>query len=113
MVSLLFGFGGRVGRLEYFLLSCALSVFAGLLSAMVLSGLAPAHVVAGDAASTEAMVRPVLIAVVVIMPIVTWFSLALQAKRFRHGATSIGSDPLCSWPLGTTRDDCGECSIES
>jgi hypothetical protein len=29
------------------------------------------------------MVRPVLIAVVVIMPIVIWFSLALQAKRFR------------------------------
>jgi hypothetical protein len=28
-------------------------------------------------------------------------------------ATSIGSNPLCSWPLGTTRDDCGECSKES
>jgi hypothetical protein len=35
-----------------------------------------------------------------------------RVKRFRIGAISIGSDPLCSWPLGTTRDDCGECSTE-
>ena len=37
----------------------------------------------------------------------------VKLRCFRHGATSINSDPLCSWPLGTTRDDCGECSIES
>jgi hypothetical protein len=37
----------------------------------------------------------------------------VKAKCFRHGATSISSDPLCSWPLGTTRGECGECSIES
>ena len=29
-----------------------------------------------------------------------------------HGATSISSDLLCLWLLGTTRDDCGEFSIE-
>ena len=36
-----------------------------------------------------------------------------EGQRFRHGATSITSDPLWSWPLRITRDDCGECSIES
>ena len=35
-----------------------------------------------------------------------------KATCFRHGAPSISSDPLCSWPLGTTRDDGGEYSIE-
>ena len=39
--------------------------------------------------------------------------LKVKARCFRHGATSISSNPLCSWPLGTTRDECGECSIES
>jgi hypothetical protein len=32
---------------------------------------------------------------------------------FRHGATSISSDPLWWWPLKITRDDCGECSAET
>jgi hypothetical protein len=34
----------------------------------------------------------------------------VKVRRFRHGATSISSDPLCSWPLRITRDECGECS---
>ena len=38
--------------------------------------------------------------------------LRVKARCFRHGATSISSDLLCSWPKETTRDDCGECSIE-
>jgi hypothetical protein len=25
----------------------------------------------------------------------------VKVRCFRHGATSISSDPLCSWPLGT------------
>ena len=36
-----------------------------------------------------------------------------EARVLPPGATSIGSNPLCSWPLGTIRDDCGECSTES
>jgi uncharacterized membrane protein YhaH (DUF805 family) len=83
MVSLLFGFGGRIGRLEYFLLSCALVIIATLLFFMIVSGLAPHDAMPAGAASREAMVRPVLIAVVVIAPIIIWFSLALQAKRLR------------------------------
>ena len=37
----------------------------------------------------------------------------LKAKYFPHGATDISSDPLCSWRLGTTRDEHAECSVES
>src|ERR1700680_4940889 len=83
MVSLLFGFGGRVGRLEYFLLSCALVIIATLLLFMIISGLAPNPGLPGDHRSREAMVSPVLIAVVWISPVVIWLSLTLQAKRFR------------------------------
>src|SRR5512132_377289 len=37
----------------------------------------------------------------------------VKVRRFRHGATSISSNPLCSWPIRITRDECGECSTES
>lgn len=83
MVSLLFGFGGRVGRLEFFMLSCALGLFALLLGWMIYSGLAPQPAAPGHHAAAEAMVRPALIAVVLIAPFFIWFSLTLQAKRFR------------------------------
>jgi hypothetical protein len=32
---------------------------------------------------------------------------------FRRGAISIGSAPLCSWPLDLIRNECGACSAES
>src|SRR5262245_29694889 len=35
-----------------------------------------------------------------------------ESQALHYGATSISSDPLCLWPKGTTRDECGECSIE-
>jgi hypothetical protein len=36
----------------------------------------------------------------------------VKARCFRYGAINISSDPLYSWLPGTTRDDCGEYSIE-
>jgi uncharacterized membrane protein YhaH (DUF805 family) len=90
MVSLLFGFSGRVGRLEYFLLSCALAVFAVLLVVVIMTGLAP-H---GAAASSRAMAWPAIVAVLAVAPIFVWFSLALQAKRFRD----MGWNPVVAIP---------------
>src|SRR5262249_17874345 len=37
----------------------------------------------------------------------------VKARCSPHGVIGTSSDLLCSWPLGTTRDECGECSIES
>ena len=48
---------------------------------------------------------------IVQIPTIEGGSPKVKVRRFRHGATSISSDPLCSWPLGITRDECGECSI--
>jgi hypothetical protein len=36
-----------------------------------------------------------------------------EGQVLPHGVIGTSSDLLCSWPLGTTRDECGECSIES
>ncbi len=60
MVSLLFGFGGRIGRLEFFVLSLTLSIFTTLLYVGIVSGLAPHGSLTGDAASRKERARAVV-----------------------------------------------------
>lgn len=89
-MNILFGFAGRLGRLNYFLLSCALGLITTLLIFMLISALAPHYTEAHRAAPDQPPAGMVLIIAAIILPFFTWFSLALQAKRFRD----IGWRPL-------------------
>jgi len=80
------GFGGRIGRLEYFLISMVFGVFMTLLVLALVLGLAPHGMTRGSAGSSALL----LILLLVVLPVYLWFSLALQAKRFRD----MGWDPL-------------------
>ena len=86
MLHNILGFGGRIGRLEYFLISMVFGLFMSLLVLALRLGLAPHGLTLGSPGSTAFL----LILLLIVLPIYLWFSFALQAKRFRD----IGWDPL-------------------
>jgi uncharacterized membrane protein YhaH (DUF805 family) len=92
MLHNILGFGGRMGRLEYFLSCMALGVLVGLLVIALTAGFAP-HITRG-----EKPVFPLGFIVgmfVVVLPITLWFSLAFEAKRLRD----MGWNPLYFIPI--------------
>ena len=90
MLHNILGFGGRVGRLEYFLIRMVFNLFMSPLVLALISGLAPHGVTSDSMRGSVGSPALVLILLLVVLPIYLWFSLALQAKRFRD----IGWDPL-------------------
>lgn len=90
-MGILFGFAGRIGRLEYFLLSLGLAFVMTLIVFVMIGTMMPSHRVAG--APPTGMILAI---VAVTAPIFLYFSLALQAKRFRD----MGWNPMlsiCGW----------------
>jgi uncharacterized membrane protein YhaH (DUF805 family) len=84
MLNSIFGFGGRVGRLEFFLFSLGLGIVTVLLALLIFGAVMPHGLTAMDAESRRlALARPVLITMLIVAPFFCWFSFALQAKRFR------------------------------
>ena len=91
MLNIIFGFGGRVGRLEFFLFSLGLGIVSVLLALLIFGAVMPHDLMTMDPASRKmALVRPVLITLLIVGPFFCWFSFALQAKRFRD----MGWNPL-------------------
>ncbi|WP_375459033.1 DUF805 domain-containing protein [uncultured Enterovirga sp.] len=88
MLSTFLGFGGRIGRLSYFLLTLALAALLTFVIFAMIIGLALSFGVRHSGGE----IPPRLLAtiLVVTMPIYGWFTLTLMAKRFRD----IGWDPF-------------------
>ena len=79
-MSILFGFAGRIGRLGYCLMSLAIGVVAAMLIGLILGFMAPHYPDFGP----RNIPTPILATVVLIVgPIIVWFSLVLNARRFR------------------------------
>lgn len=87
MLHNILGFGGRMGRLEYFLACLGLGFLVMLLVVALLAGFAP-HIERGAKPSFPPGLMVMLLAVV--LPIYLWFALAFQAKRYRD----MGWNPL-------------------
>lgn len=87
-MSILFGFAGRIGRLEYFLLTILLAVVMTALVLTLVWGLASHYPMSPGA--TEPPSTLIILIVAIVGPIFLWFTLALQAKRFRD----MGWNPL-------------------
>lgn len=93
MLHNVLGFGGRMGRLEYFLACMALGFLTMLLVLAVVLGFKP-H---GESlADVRTSVPPGLILTLLlgVLPFYLWFSLAFQAKRIRD----IGWNPVYVMP---------------
>ena len=84
------GFGGRMGRLEFFLISIVFGFFMGLLILALFLGFTPRGATASEARAALESPGLRLILLLGVLPIWLWFSLAFQAKRFRD----IGWNPL-------------------
>lgn len=82
MVAIVLGFGGRMGRLRYFLWSLGL--------AAVLTAVTMALVMGAMGGGEDALMGVVL----VVAPLAIWGNAALMAKRFRD----IGWPPLWMLP---------------
>ena len=90
MLDVVFGFGGRLNRLQYFMGGVALAVAAGLPM-----GLIAGYVMANR--TTTAGVGGLLLAglaLLVIIPFFLWIILSMQARRFRD----IGWNPVLVMP---------------
>jgi len=86
MLHNILGFGGRLGRLEFFLSCLALGFLVMLLVLALIAGFAP-HFERG----AKSLPPGLMVAFyVIVMPIYLWFGLALQAKRLRD----MGWNPL-------------------
>ena len=85
MVAMVLGFGGRLGRLRYFLWSLGL--------AAVLTALTMVLAMGAMGGGTDGGEESVLGVVLVVAPLAIWGNAALMAKRFRD----IGWPPL--WVL--------------
>ena len=94
MVGTFFGFGGRIGRLQYFGYSCVLGVGMVVIAAFALAGAVGHTTGKGDAAAAASSLLPLLI----VLPVFLWSSLALQAKRIRD----IGWNPAVVIPAWMT-----------
>lgn len=87
MLHNILGFGGRMGRLEYFLASLALGFLVMMLVVALVAGFMPqlGHGERGQ------MPRGLMIILLgIVLPIYLWFGLAFQAKRFRD----MGWNPI-------------------
>ena len=92
MIGTFFGFGGRIGRLQYFGCSLVLGVGVVVLAMFSFAGaLSHSAGKGADAAAAAASFLPLLI----LLPVFLWASLALQAKRIRD----IGWNPAVVIPL--------------
>ncbi|MEO9130431.1 MAG: DUF805 domain-containing protein [Sphingomonas sp.] len=80
MLHNILGFGGRMGRLEYFLARLGLGILVGLLTLALIFGFMP-HLGHGERGPVPIGLAVILLAVV--LPIYLWFALAFQAKRLR------------------------------
>lgn len=90
MLHTILGFGGRLGRLEYFIISLVFGILVGLMILALFLGFIPHGATAAEAKASLESPGLLLILLLVIVPIYLWFSLALQAKRLRD----IGWNPL-------------------
>lgn len=93
MLHNVLGFGGRLGRLEYFLACMALGFLTSLLVLALVLGFRP-H---GESmAGVRETMPPGLLTMLllVVLPFYLWFSLAFQAKRIRD----IGWNPVLVLP---------------
>ena len=90
MLHTILGFGGRLGRLEYFIISLVFGIFVGLIILALFLGVIPHGATKAEARASLESPGLLLILLLVIVPIYLWFSLALQAKRLRD----IGWNPL-------------------
>jgi uncharacterized membrane protein YhaH (DUF805 family) len=86
MLHNILGFGGRLGRLEFFLSCVGLGFLVMLLILALLAGFAP-HFGRGATSLPPGLM---VARYVLVMPIYLWFGLALQAKRLRD----MGWNPL-------------------
>jgi len=91
MLHTILGFGGRLGRLEFFLACVGLGFLVMLLVLALFAGFAP-HIERGAKLSLPTGLIAMLY--VIVLPIYLWFGLALQAKRFRD----MGWNPLYVMP---------------
>lgn len=87
MFHTILGFGGRMGRLEFFLACLGLGFLMGLLVFALIAGFQP-HIERGGKPSFPTGL--IIVLVVVVLPIYLWFGLAFQAKRLRD----MGWNPL-------------------
>ena len=88
MMNVILGFGGRLGRLHYFLLSLVLAAFL----TVVIFTIGFAAFSRMDRGAIEGGGRQTLTLIILVLtvPIYGWFTLGLMAKRFRD----IGWDPF-------------------
>jgi uncharacterized membrane protein YhaH (DUF805 family) len=86
MLHNILGFGGRLGRLEFFVSCVVLGFLLTLLFLVVIAGFA-SHIERGSRVLPPGLVVTLY---VVVLPIYLWFGLALQAKRLRD----MGWNPL-------------------
>lgn len=94
MLNIILGFGGRIGRLHYLLLSLLLGFVMTLLTLAIVFGMMPHYTEVGGKVP-DGMPAPVLVAtMLVVTPLFLWFSFALQTKRIRD----IGWNPLLVIP---------------
>ena len=87
MLHNILGFGGRIGRREYFFACLALRLLVSLLSLALIAAFTP-HLEYGERAPTSAGLMIVLC--VFVLPLYLWFALAFEAKRYRD----MGWNPL-------------------
>ena len=87
MLHNILGFGGRMGRLEYFLVSLALGVLVMMLVVALVAGFMP-QLGRGERGPMPRGLMIILLGIV--LPIYLWFGLAFQAKRFRD----MGWNPI-------------------
>ncbi|MEP7008566.1 MAG: DUF805 domain-containing protein [Sphingomonas bacterium] len=91
------GFGGRMGRLEYFLAIVGLGFLMIMLVVALIAGFRPPHLSYGEKGPVPGGFMIIFMGLV--LPIYLWFALAFQAKRYRD----MGWNPLYVIPgsIGT------------
>ena len=92
MLGTFFGFGGRIGRLQYFGFSMVLGI-AMTVIAMVSFASAIGH--SAGKGTSAAGVASSFLPLLILVPLFLWSSLALQAKRIRD----IGWNPAVIIPV--------------
>lgn len=92
MLSLLFGFRGRIGRLTYFLGGLGMAAVL-ILPLIVLGAMVFGAIMSGQRSGAAALLGLGLLALVPI-PFILWSGLALTAKRLRD----IGLEPIFAMP---------------
>ncbi len=89
MLHNILGFGGRMGRLEYFLACMALGLLMTMLGLALVFTFMP-HIGSRYGERPAVPLGFMIILLGVLAPIYLWFALAFQAKRYRD----MGWNPL-------------------